>query len=89
MSMGKRERERQSELWLATSHLAQSPGHPFYERLNAVLAEAGFDTRTEELCGPYYARGKGRPIAYGLPREGHLASSRRLSGHATFAAWDV
>jgi transposase len=61
MSMGKRERERQSDLWLATSHLAQSPGHPFYERLNAVLREAEFDTRTEELCRPFYAKGKGRP----------------------------
>lgn len=61
MSMGKREEERQSDLWLATSNLAQSPGHPFYERLNAVLREAEFDSRTEALCEPYYAKGKGRP----------------------------
>ncbi len=64
MSMGKREGERQSDLWLATGSLAQSPGHPFYERLNAVLAEAAFDARTEELCAPFYAEGKGRP---GIP----------------------
>ena len=61
MAMGKRERERQADLWLATSDLARSPGHPFYERLNALLAEAKFDERTEELCLPFYADGKGRP----------------------------
>ena len=61
MAMGKRERERQADLWLATSDLARSPGHPFYERLNALLAEAKFDERTEELCRPFYAEGKGRP----------------------------
>ena len=61
MSMGKRDEERQSDLWLATSNLAQSPGHPFYERLNAVLREAEFDARTETLCEAYYAKGKGRP----------------------------
>jgi hypothetical protein len=43
MSMGKRTRERQSGMWLATSELARSPGHPFYERLNRILEEAGFD----------------------------------------------
>jgi len=61
MSMGKRERERQGDLWLATSDLAQSPGHPFYERLNALLAQAKFDERTEDLCRPFYADGRGRP----------------------------
>jgi transposase len=61
MSMGNRETERQSDLWLATSDLARSPGHPFYERLNGVLGEAEFDTRAEELCRPFYAKGKGRP----------------------------
>jgi transposase len=64
MSMGKREDEQQSDLWLVTSDLARSPGHPFYERLNAVLREAEFDARTEALCEPYYVKGKGRP---GIP----------------------
>lgn len=61
MSMGKREGERQCDLWLATSDLARSPGHPFYERLNEVLGKAEFDRRAEELCRPFYADGKGRP----------------------------
>lgn len=61
MAMGKREAERQGDLWLATTDLARSPGHPFYERLNAVLAEARFDARAEDLCRPYYAEATGRP----------------------------
>lgn len=61
MSMGKRVRERQSGIWLATSDLARSPGHPFYERLNGILKEAGYDAKVEELCQRFYAKGKGRP----------------------------
>ena len=61
MSMGKREGERQSDLWLATSDLARSPGHPFYERVNEVLREAEFDERVEELCRRFYAERVGRP----------------------------
>lgn len=60
MSMGKRTRERQSGMWLATSELARSPGHPFYERLNGVLKEADFDAKAESLCQRFYANGKGR-----------------------------
>ena len=40
MSMGKREDERQSDLWLVTSDLAQSPGHPFYEPDQECPADA-------------------------------------------------
>lgn len=41
MSMSNREGERQADLWIPTAELARSPGLPFYERLNRVLAEAG------------------------------------------------
>ncbi len=61
MSMGKRARERQADLWLPTSDLARSPGHPFYERVNEMLREADFDTRAEELCRAFYVEGTGRP----------------------------
>jgi len=60
MAMGRRERERQAELWLATSDVAESPGHPFYERLSEVLREAEFDPKVEELCRPFYTEGRGR-----------------------------
>ncbi len=41
--------------------MPKSPGHPFYCRLNQLLAEAGFDAWLEALCRPYYAEQKGRP----------------------------
>lgn len=49
---------------VATADLPPAPGHPFYQRLNALLDEAGFDTFVEQLCRPYYADGLGRP---GIP----------------------
>jgi transposase len=53
MAMGKRA-SRQESLFIATDRLAQSPGHPFYQRLNALLAEAGFDQWVESRCKEYY-----------------------------------
>lgn len=63
MALGKRRPEQQS-LLVATTSLPQSPGHPFYEKLNRLLGEARFDDYVEELCRPHYADGKGRP---GIP----------------------
>ena len=62
MALGRRQ-TRQTELFIPTAQLAPGPGHPFYTKLNAVLAETGFDAFTEELCAPHYKEG-GRP---GLP----------------------
>jgi transposase len=59
MALGKRG-PKQEELFIATAQLANGPGHPFYAKLNAVLAEAGFDEFVEKLCAPYYKEG-GRP----------------------------
>jgi transposase len=60
MALGRREGSDR-EMWIATNRLARSPGHPFYERLNRVLDEAGFDRFVEERCKPFYAAGQGRP----------------------------
>ena len=60
MVMGKRQ-SKQPELFIPTASLPTSPGHPFYRKLNQVLAKAGFDTFVEELCSRYYARENGRP----------------------------
>jgi transposase len=60
MAMGKRQ-AKQPELFIPTAGLPVSPGHPFYRKLNQVLAEAGFDAFVEKLCLPYYARHQGRP----------------------------
>ncbi len=63
MAMGKRKSE-QAPIWIPTTELPVSPGHPFYVRLNAILDEAGFDRFAEEQCRAFYARVMGRP---GLP----------------------
>lgn len=41
--------------------LPKSPGHVFYDRLQEVLVEAGFDAFVERLCKPYYAAVMGAP----------------------------
>ena len=65
MALGRR-KEKQTELFIPTAGLVRGPGHPFYTKLNAVLAEAEFDALAEKLCAPYYKEG-GRPgIAPGL-----------------------
>jgi len=48
-------------MWIATDDLPRSPGHVFYDKLNAVLKSADFDRRAEAICAPYYADGRGRP----------------------------
>ena len=63
MALGRRGTGTQRTLWVATSQIAQTPGHVFYRRLNRLLSEAGFDAFVEELCEPYYAAA-GRP---GIP----------------------
>jgi len=60
MAMGTRQSE-QSSLWVATSELPTSPGHPFYARLNALLDAHDFDRFVEGLCRKFYAKVMGRP----------------------------
>jgi transposase len=60
MTMGRRQEQRQADLWIATTDLAQSPGHVFYDKLNCLLGEADFDRFAESLCQPHYAAGIGR-----------------------------
>jgi hypothetical protein len=62
MALGKR-KPKQDELFIPTVQLATGPGHPFYRKLNQVLADGGFDDFAETLCAPYYKEG-GRP---GIP----------------------
>ena len=68
MAMGTRQqRERQEDFWIATAELPRSAGHPFYERLNRLLEEAGFDAFVEERCRRFYAPKMGRPsLASGM-----------------------
>ena len=52
---------RQSTMWVATADLPQSAGPPFYERLNRLLDDAGFDACVEARGATFYAAGIGRP----------------------------
>ena len=61
MAMGKRAARQASPMWVDTADLPTSDGHPFFERLNRVLEDCGFDAFVEELCATFYADRLGRP----------------------------
>jgi transposase len=61
MAMGRRKKSRQGALWVQASGVARSPGHPFYERLNRILDNEGFDAFAEGECAKFYAALMGRP----------------------------
>ena len=60
MALG-RQGDRQNELMVTWREMPRSPGHVFYDRLQAVLIEAGFDAFAEAACKPYYAAKMGAP----------------------------
>lgn len=60
---GKMKTVRQGLLFVSPQDLPQSPGHPFYEKLNGILKQAGFDEFLDRRCRQYYAA-CGRP---GIP----------------------
>src|SRR5579872_6779650 len=55
MAMGKRRRQaKQPTMWVATNDLPRSAAHPFYTRLNQILAKHDFDQYVEGLCQRFY-----------------------------------
>jgi transposase len=54
MAMGRRKTDQQDALFITADNLPKSQGHPFYQALNRLLAEAGFDRWIEARCEPYY-----------------------------------
>ena len=63
MAMGTRkQRQRQQDLWIATSDVVETPGNAFYDRLNRVLDEHKFDQKVESVCRKFYKQSSyGRP----------------------------
>jgi transposase len=61
MAMGKRKSEQQQPLFVAATSLTQSAGHPFYAKLNEVLAGWKFDPFVEGLCAKFYDEKIGHP----------------------------
>jgi len=60
MALGERSVEKQGDFWIAVQDVVRTEGHPFYEKLNQVLAEHGFDKFVERRCRKFYKEG-GRP----------------------------
>jgi transposase len=61
MAMGRRtDKGRTPGLWVAANELPRTGGHPFYQRLNAILDAHGFDDFVEAQCASFYAT-HGRP----------------------------
>jgi transposase len=62
MGMGTRkQRQRQEQLRVTHTELAEAPGHPFYKRLNELLEGEKFDEFCERECAQFYAKNNGRP----------------------------
>ena len=60
MAMGQ-QKDRQGDLMVSWSEMPRSPGHVFYDRLQSVLIEGGFDSFAEATCKAYYASKLGAP----------------------------
>ena len=60
MAMGQ-QKDRQGDLMVSWAEMPRSPGHVFYDRLQSVLIEGGFDGFAEAACQPYYAARMGAP----------------------------
>ena len=60
MAMG-RHKPQQRDLMMSWVDLPRSPGHAFYDRLQTVLVQGGFDDFAEEACRPFYAEKMGAP----------------------------
>ena len=61
MAMGKSKTQTQENFWIETSSLRSAPGHPFYQKLNDILARHSFDSFVSKRCAKYYAPVMGRP----------------------------
>ena len=53
--------ERQADMLVSWAEMPRSPGHAFYDKLQAVLVAAGFDRFVEAQCALDYAPRLGRP----------------------------
>ena len=78
MAMGKRQRRaRHASMWIPTGVLPRGAAHPFYQRLNSILDDAGFDAFVEAQCAKFYA-----PVSRDAPPGNNAANYavRTLAG---------
>ena len=60
MAMGQ-QKDRQGDLMVGWAEMPRSPGHVFYDRLQSVLIEGGFDAFARRAAGPITRPGWARP----------------------------
>lgn len=60
MAMGERKPVQES-LFFVAADLPRTPAHPFYQKLNTILAEHGFDPFVQNICAGFYHETMGRP----------------------------
>ena len=61
MAMGKRKEYAEPPLFIVGTDMPQTPAHPFYAKLNELLAAGDFDQFVNERCEKFYTGPKGRP----------------------------
>lgn len=62
MAMGRKSRGVQQErFWIACNEMPRTVAHPFYEQVNRLLENHGFDQFAESACAQFYASSMGRP----------------------------
>ena len=61
MAMGKRQTDRQGELWISATEMPATPAPPFYRKLNEVLDSNVFDAFAEDHCRKFYVEKIGWP----------------------------
>src|SRR5205085_155284 len=61
MAMGRRKIHSQPPLFFTAADLPRTVAHPFYSKLNEVLAAGNFDRFVEGLCEEFYHETMGRP----------------------------
>ena len=95
MAMGKRNSNRQPQMWVATTDVPVAPSHPFYARLNRLFAVYANRRRIRGARGQRLLRKRGelleRPSAHlyetgGMRRthlRGHNNILKRLLVHAS------
>ena len=76
MALG-RQRDRQSEMLVSWSQMPRSPGHAFYDRLQAELVTSGFDGFVAALCAYVEEAGRGTVMHAVTPRLSGMPGGQR------------
>ena len=88
MAMGQ-QKDRQGDLMVGWAEMPRSPGHVFYDRLQSVLIEGGFDAFAEASCRPYYAARMGSVLPSHRPPSCWCRASKQLCSGNSRPGWST